>query len=606
MKDAASSDPPPDGPLGKVALAFFRDTRLLVLVLALITVSGLSSLALLPRMEDPVLRSRVALVVTRLPGADAKRVETLVTEKIEQEIREIDEIKEVRSVSRVGISTVSIELRDSILDTDTVWSKVRSRVEDAIPQLPSQATRPVFDELNVRAYALIAGVAWDRPEPADLRLLRRLATDLQDKIQNLAGTEVVDRFGDPGEEVEVRVDPVKAASLGLTPVDIARRLAAYDAKGTAGQLRDQPTQLPIELRNQLDAVAEVSDIPIAADQGRDVRLREVSDVTCGVPNPVPRAALMDGRDAVVLGVMVRNAWRIDQWTTDAQSLLDDFSKTLPTGVVLDRIMVQNDYVEKRLSELTGNLLLGAFAVALVIFVMMGWRSAIIVTMTLPLASLMVLMALRMVGIPIHQMSVTGLIIAFGLLIDNAIVVVDEVKARLRQGDAAGTAMARSVTHLAVPLLGSTLTTAFAFAPIALMPGPGGEFVGAIGVSVIFAIISSLFLALTVIPTVAARFLASSNLVHSDGARGAAKLVVDGLHTPWLGKPYERFVRLCLHRPWIGIATGVIVPIVGFFAATTLREQFFPPCDRNQFHVTVELPATRSIARTQSTALEIDR
>jgi len=268
------------------AKRFFNDRRLLVLILALILVAGLSSLAILPRMEDPVLARRVALVNTRLPGAGAERVEALITEKIEDRLRDIEEIKELRSVSRVGISTVSIELHDEVTETDTVWSRVRSRIEDSLPSLPPGASRPEFDELDVRAYALIVGLTWHGDGPADTRLLRRLAIDLQDRMQNVTGTDSIDRFGDPGEEIDVRLDPRRLAAMGLTPSDVASRLASYDAKGTAGQLRNAPMQMLIEVGNQYDATEHIASIPIRSGDGIDIRLGELAQIQLAVPDCV--------------------------------------------------------------------------------------------------------------------------------------------------------------------------------------------------------------------------------------------------------------------------------------------------------------------------------
>ncbi|MEO9592772.1 efflux RND transporter permease subunit [Rhodopirellula bahusiensis] len=594
--------------LERSAERFFFDRRLLVLILALILVAGLSSLAILPRMEDPVLARRVALVNTSLPGAGAERVEALITEKIEDRLRDIEEIKELRSVSRVGISTVSIELRDEVTETDTVWSRVRSRIEDSLPDLPPDASRPQFDELEVRAYALIVGIVWDGDGPADTRLLRRLAIDLQDRMQAVTGTDSIDRFGDPGEEIDVRLDPRRLAAIGLTPSDVASRLAAYDAKGSAGQLRNAPMQMLIEVGNQLDATEQIASIPIRAGDGNDVRLGELAQIQLAVPDPPSTASLIEGREAVVLGMMVRPSYRIDTWTQNAEAILAEVAETLPDGVRIDTVLRQGDYVDDRLQSLTGNLLMGAIAVACVIWLLMGWRSALIVTLTLPLASLMVLFGLRVVGIPIHQMSITGLIIALGLLIDNAIVVVDEVQARLRNGMTPSQAMTSSVSHLAIPLLGSTLTTALAFAPIALMPGPAGEFVGSIAISVIMAITSSLFLALTVIPTIASRVLASSYQTSSaDPASKFRKLRwwTNGIRLPRVAKLFESVVRISVRRPSVGLAISFALPVIGFGLAQTLEEQFFPPSSRDQFHITVEGAATSSLAKTRETAEIVD-
>jgi len=609
--------PQADGVVARLADTFYRDVRLMGLVITLIGVAGVSSFAIMPRMEDPMLLQRVAMINTRLPGADATRVESLITEKIEDQLRDIEEVKELRSVSRAGISTVSIELLDEIDETDAVWSRVRSRVEDSIAELPPEASRPRFEELRARAYALIVGIVWDRSAPADLRLLRRLAKQLQDELQMIPGTETVDRFGDPGEVILVTIDPKRAASMGVTPADVATRVQGYDAKQTAGQLRSQSLEMLIEVGNQLDAVEQLAAIPVAKSGGRDVRLGDVARVRLQVPDPLPRAALVDGREAVVLGVMVRPASRIDFWTERAEQVLTAFERTAPEGIRTDVVLRQSDYVDQRLRSLTWNLLAGATAVSTLICFLMGWRSAILVTLTLPLASLMVLFGLRSQDIPIHQMSITGLIIALGLLIDNAIVIVDEVRSRLRAGVRPEAAMVASVSHLAGPLFGSTLTTALAFAPIALMPGPSGEFVGSIAISVILAIFSSLVLALTVIPSLAARLLSrESDRGHRQpnpvGGKTRSGLIMqwcgwtDGLTLPRVAVLYRGVIRQCVRRPWVGISAALVLPIAGFLSAPFLEEQFFPPSGRNQFHMTIERPPTSTIAQTRKTAALVDR
>ncbi|WP_146440225.1 efflux RND transporter permease subunit [Crateriforma conspicua] len=594
--------------IGSIAFGFYHDSRLTVLILTLILVAGASSFAILPRMEDPVLVKRAALITTPLPGADAQRVESQVSEKIENRLRDIEEIKEIRSISRGGISTISVELLDSVTESGTIWSRVRSRLEDSLQDLPPDAGRPQFDELEVRAHALIVGLTWNRDEAPDYRVLRRLAADLQDVLQNLPGTDTVSRFGDPGEEIEIEIDPARAASLSLTPGAIADQVTAFDVKRSAGQVRRESMELLLEVGNQLDWVDQISDIPIRQSGDGFVRLGDLATVQMGVPDPPSRLAMLGGRPAVVLGATVRSTYRIDRWTTKAEQALAGFRETMPDGIKIDSVLRQSDYVDQRLQSLASNLLIGAAAISLVIYLLMGWRSAVMVTLTLPLASLMVLFFLRVVGIPIHQMSVTGLIISLGLLIDNAIVIVDEVRGRLRSGQSRIDTMVNSVRHLAIPLLGSTVTTALAFAPIALMPGPAGEFVGSIAISVIFAIFSSLFLALTLIPTIAARWL--PKLDPNEGSAHPKhgwlrQIHENGLRTDGLASRFQSLLHWLLRRPLRGIAVSVIAPVLGFAFFPTLNEQFFPPSDRNQFHITVEGPATNSLSQTQRTAAEID-
>ena len=595
--------------------------RLLVLVLSLIAVAGLTSLMDLPRMEDPVLANRVGLINTPLPGADAARVEALVSEPIEDELRDIEEIKELRSVSRQGISTISVELLDSVSDTDPVWSRVRARIDDAAPRLPVDAGLPQFEELQVRAYALIVGISWRDRGPPDVAALRRVAIDLQDRLQGLPGTDVVDRFGDPGEEIEVELNAAAVAASGMTPADVATRIASRDVKSTAGELLQRDRQLLLEIGNQFEHSREIAETVIGDADNRDIRVGDLATIRVGMADPPPRMAILDGEMSVALGVMVRPNFRIDRYTAAADQTLADFAALMPSQMALTTVLRQSNYVDSRLASLTGNLWAGAAAVSVVVFLLMGFRSAVLVVLTLPLASLMVLFFLKTVGIPIHQMSITGLIISMGLLIDNAIVIVDEVRSRIARGIAASVAASASVRHLAVPLLGSTITTALAFAPIALMPGPAGEFVGSIAISVIASVFASLFLSLTIIPALTAlwsRDPASGSsprrsLAGPSNPGRSAKLLASlsvifhhGISIPPITQVYRRCIGWFLAHPIMAIAVSMTPPLVGFTLAGTLQEQFFPPSTRDQFHVTIERPATSSLARTRDAAQQVDQ
>ncbi|MBN2294544.1 MAG: efflux RND transporter permease subunit, partial [Pirellulales bacterium] len=482
---------------------FYRNPRLLILVVCLIIVAGLSSYCMLPRMEDPPLRRRVAVINTRFPGADASRVESLVTEKLEAEIREIQEIKELRSISHLGVSTITIELRADVYDVDPVWSKVRDRIEDASRQFPDGVLKPRFDKINL-AYALIVSLSWTQDDEPNYALLRRFALLLEDELKSIPGTEKVDIFGAPEEEISVEIKGSKLSSLGLTVMDVSRQIRASDAKVAAGQVRGRRGNLLLQVSGELDSLVRVGKTPIRCGRGgRWVRLADIAEINKGIVDPPDSLSLIGGRPAVALAVLVRSEHRIDQWSLAVDRSLKRFEEQLPLGIELDFVFKQNRYVQKRMAELLSNLLLGSLAVVAVIFVMMGWRNALIVGSALPLSALMVLAGMQMLDVPIHQISVTGLVIALGLLIDNAIVIVDEVRERSRAGTAPAEAVSRSVRHLVVPLFGSTLTTALAFAPIALMTGPVGEFVGSVAISVILAIFSSFVLAMTIVPALAA-------------------------------------------------------------------------------------------------------
>lgn len=591
----------------RLSTLFFRDSRALILLVGMVAVSGLTSLAVLPRMEDPVLAQRAGLVVTRLPGADAARVESLVTEPLEDRLQDVEEIKKLSSESRPGICTISIELRDEIVETDAVWAEVRGKIEDTIAELPPDASRPAFDVMEVRAYALIVHVAWDREEPPHWAFLRRYAKRLEDRLQAVPGSELVDRFADPGEEITVVVDPDQAAALGLNASELAAQIGAADAKQSAGLVRTDGRELPLEIGNQHEQSSRISDTLIReSKQGRMVRVADIATVQRGVPSPMPQFAEIDGRPSVALGVMVRSVDRIDRWRSKVEHELDAFEAELPAGLALNITLDQNQYVQSRLSSLTVSLLLGAAAVVLVVLLLMGWRSAVIVAIALPLSGFAVLFGLRVLGIPIHQMSITGMIIALGLLIDNAIVMVDEVVTKIREGERPIDSVASTVHHLALPLTGSTVTTALAFAPIAIMPGPAGEFVRSISVSVILAIFASLLFSLTVIPVLAARFAVPGRqyMNRQRCPNQLRQITQNGFASRGLRNHYRRALTWVFQKPIRGLAISIVLPVVGFLLFTRLPEQFFPPADRDQFHIELELPANASIEATRSTAQQV--
>ena len=179
---------------------FYKKPRLLYLTISLILVSGLSSFVIIPRMEDPQLVSRGGFVNTTFPGAEPERVEALVTEKIEDAISDLKEIKEVRSTSRESISTIAIELRDDIMDADSVWAKIRDRLGDVQSELP-EGVRPIFDEMDFKAFANLVALRWESDSPVNYSVLQRWSKELKDKIESIGGTEKTELFGNPSEEI---------------------------------------------------------------------------------------------------------------------------------------------------------------------------------------------------------------------------------------------------------------------------------------------------------------------------------------------------------------------------------------------------------------------
>jgi len=577
---------------------FYRNRRLLALALALIVVTGLSSSQVLPRLEDPTLKKRAGKIVTHFPGATAARVESLVTEVIEKKLEEIEDIRILRSASRKDTSTITMELHDHVSDVENVWSRVRDKLNDVEPSLPEGASKPQFEDMHFRAYALLVALRWDRRSPVNYNILRREAEELESRLRQIYGTDIVDTFGAPQEEVSVLVNKDKLAALGLSIGRVAQALRASDAKVSAGGLRSPTSDSVVEVRSEFQSLNDIQSVPLMVNGPRAVTVADIAAVHKQISVPFTEKVMIGGDPAIVLGCLVQPAMRIDQWNVDARQVCERFARDLPRAIRTEVLMEQNEYVMRRLSSLLLNLVLASSAVTVVIFLMMGWRSALVVGLALPLASLMVLGGLRLFDVPLHQMSVTGLIIALGLLIDNAIVVVDETRAALRRGQSPAGAISSSVRHLIVPLFGSTFTTALAFAPLALMPGPAGEFVGSIGLSVILAVSSSLFLSLTIIPAILGL------VENAESLRKSSHWWQVGLGTERLYRGYRWALYKLFSWPWFGLGIGLLLPTLGFWNAGQLPEQFFPASDRSQFLLTLNMNGAVSIDKTEQTARQI--
>ncbi|MGC1310120.1 MAG: efflux RND transporter permease subunit [Phormidesmis sp.] len=602
--------------------AFFRNTRLLILSIIILLVWGTASFQALPRQEDPTQIARVAVVKTLFPGASAERVEALVTEVIESEVAEIEEVKTITSTSRVGFSTVAIELQDFVKDAEPVWSRVRDKMENANVLFPAGAFKPELEATETRAYSMITVLTWNQDSEPNYAILRRYGEELEIKMRGIAGTEEVEEFGVPDEEITVEINAPELAAVGLSAQQLAQQIDQSDAKVTAGQLRNPNENLAIEVDSELSSLEQIRQIPIRFGNGQFTRLGDVARVSRGVREPLSDLALVNGKPAVAYGILMSSGQRIDQWAMGAQEAVRDFREQVPGGISLDVVFDQSEYVEERLSTLISNLIFGAVLVVAVTFVGMGWRSSLVVGTALPLSICAVLGLMSAMGIPIHQMSVAGLIIALGLLIDNAVVAVDEIQAELKHGVEAEKAVVETVKYLRGPLFASTLTTMLTFLPIALLPGGAGEFVGSIAVTVILSIGASLLLSLTVIAGLTGRFLGQSesdieeirsHRLETVGPRSiferSFRLLMkpgawwnDGFTSRRLSNFYRWTLAQTTAKPVFAVVLTMVLPVVGFMQAGGLENQFFPSLDRDQFQIEVEFSQESAISNSKAQAL----
>ncbi|PHX06271.1 efflux RND transporter permease subunit [Vibrio splendidus] len=580
------------------------NTRLLILMTALLMVSGISAFMTLPRAEDPVIINRYANITTSFPGASAERVETLVTEVIENKLRELSEVKLVSSTSRPGVSIVTLELNDVITEPEPVWSQARDKLSDIESILPAGSHSPDLDSDHTYAFTTIASLTWSGAGEPDRLTLGRYAKELAKRLRTLSGTEFVDEYGMPQEEIQISLRTADAAALGRSSANIAESLEGADAKNSAGELVSAYSRFGLEIKSELDSIERIKQVPIATDSnGHIIRMEDIASVKRGEKTPQDQIAIIDGEPGVIVAARMHPDLRVDNWTSRANALISRFEQELPSNIQVNVLFNQQGYTETRLDDLGKSLMIGFGLILIVLFVTLGVRAAILVAISLPLTSLLTLSIMKMTGVPINQMSVTGLIVALGIMVDNAVVMVDTIQAYRLKGQQRAEATMNALKHLWVPLLGSTLTTVLAFAPIILMPGASGEFVGGIAITVSFSLIGSYIISHTLIAGLATKLLPKQ--LSDVDKKGQHHWYMTGLRIPALTRWFSSSVRFGVTHPIITIALVLLVPFTGYWSMSQLTEQFFPPSDRDMFEIQVYMPPQASIYATKNTSEKID-
>jgi multidrug efflux pump subunit AcrB len=368
---------------------------------------------------------------------------------------------------------------------------------------------------------------------------------------------------------------------------------AADSKVAAGQLTGGAGDLTVEVEGEIGTLGRLGEIVLReGPAGGALRLADVARIERGARDPAPELAFQDGRPAVIVAAMPETGLQVDAWAGFLREDLAAFRAGLPGGLEARLVFDQSTYTADRLAEVGGNMALGVALVVAVLLVTLGLRAALIVALILPIVSLTSVATMNFIGLPIHQMSVTGLIVALGLLVDAGIVMTDEIGRRLRAGATRAEAVAAATRRLAMPLFASTATTALSFTPMILLPGPAGDFVGSIALAVVIMLCWSFVVAVTITPAVAGWLLPA-------GAGGG------GLPSGPLGRAFRASLRLSARNPIRSVALAMVLPVLGFLSLPMLTAQFFPGVDRDQFTIDVDLPPGTGIERTAGTVARLD-
>lgn len=566
-----------------LATRILAQRKLVIMVALLLAVSGALAFLSMDRQEDPFFPYRAAQIIVPFPGADPERLERLVVRHLEEEIAQVEQVTTITSTMRTNIAILTVELRDAIYDTETAWDRVRIAIEQAEARFPDGAGKPrMNDRLISTATVVYAVTGGDDP-----LALADAAETLKDRILALDNILRVELVGDPGEQVTIALDDAVARRVGLAPGALATQLGGRNQVMPGGTVQVAGTQVVLEPQTEFRSIDEIRRAQVRLPAGDVAPLATLARIWRGPTEPPAARFYVDGQRAVGVAVTtVPNATNQVAFGERIRALVDEQRGRL-APLAIEEVFFQPDRVENRLDNLTANLGIAMAIILAVLFVFMGLRLGLVVAIVLPLVTAVTIAVYAMNGNVLHQIAVIGVIVALGILIDNAIVVVENIQWRLNQGDSPAVAAAESVRELVGPLGAATGTTLAAFVPMLLSKGGTADFTRAIPVTIMTALAISYLAAMTFTPIVAARFLKPQRTAGGD-----------------VGWP-ERFGQLAgrwaTRRSPLVFGIGVLLVAGSFVMARFVEAQFFPNADRNQIIVDFTLPEGTTLTRTQAVA-----
>ena len=582
----------------KIVDLYLDRPRIFLLAMLFIIAGGLLSYDSLPRQENPQLAERWANITAVLPGATPQRIETQIADVLETQLREIDEIKIIDSTSLSGVVRIGLELKEIIGkgETDEVWAKVQETLSQSAALVPP-GTNISFNHSGPPTTVLFA-LQWRGDGDPQMVILSRLANQFKRKLANITNSKQALVYGDTKEEIFVGADLDLLTDAGMNIQSIAIAIDRYDSKRAIGNIVGQDAEFRIKAHDNISLINDLKKLPLKiSDDYQAIRLEDVATVEKLPVDPPIEIVSYNGIPSVFVEVRGKFAQRTDLYSKAVLRVADVFKEGLPDEIGLEVIFNESDFVEEKFSFLMQSILLATFIVLFLSYLLLGPRSAVIVSAVVPLTILLVLIGCTILQVPLHQTSVTGIILSLGLLIDNSIIVVEDYRYRKSQKLVNREAIYASIKHLSLPLLAATVTTGLAFMPMAAGKGASPEFVGDMAITIILAVSSSLFLALTVVP-VLLKTMEDSNFLNLNKSKNIG-FSHEGLRTR-----YRAFLAWALFKPSRALVLSLILPILGFVSFGFLDTDFFPNQGKSMFKVEVELDANASIYATNQRVTSI--
>ncbi|KPQ03128.1 efflux RND transporter permease subunit [Marinobacter sp. HL-58] len=570
-----------------MSLRLLNFQRLLGMVVTMLCILGIAAYSTMPRQEDPTFPYRAGLITINYPGASAEAVERLVLQPLSDELRQVEEVDFSQATARTGVAVINVRLNDTIYDTDSAWDRVRQAMERARLDFPDDVGQMVLDDRLIDIPAIILAVSGS----GSVTDLSDVAERLKQNLSDIPGVSRIELEADADEQITLALDDAAMYRLGISPARVLDTLARRNQTTPGGFIVADGRRLSVLPNSEFTSVEAIRATPIELPDGSQVPLAAAAEVWRGPAEPRQPEAWYDGERVVLVSMIM------EEGSTDAIRFGERVRERLATirdefaPYEIREMFFQPDKVEERLDNLAWSLVMSVIIIVAVVFTGMGIRMGILVASILPMVALISIGLYDLGGGVLHQIAVIGMVISLGILIDNAIVIVESIQGYLDDGMRRLDALKRSVRELAGPLGASTGTTIAAFMPLLLSKGGTADFTRGVPVMIMLTLSVSYLLAISAVPLLAARFLKPRKVsAREDRLIGLSR---------FLG-------GLVARRPGTLILAGTALVVFSLALTPFMKQQFFPNADRPQVVVELYMPEGTDQERTASVAADLER
>ncbi|AUR08528.1 efflux RND transporter permease subunit [Phaeobacter inhibens] len=537
----------------------------------------------LGRLEDPAFTIKQAVVITQYPGASAEQVALEVSEPLESAIQKMGEVKQITSMNQPGLSRIDVEMQDTFDGSElpALWTKLRSEVEDAARDLPEGVSTPFVNDGFGDVFGVFYAVTAEGYTDAERH---ELATFLRRELLAVDGVADVEIAGLPEEAIFVEPKMAITVNQNIPINAVSNALATANSVRSAGQVDNGPVQTRVSAPEGSDSVTEIAGLTIGS-QGEVINIIDMADVHRGRVDDPSQIIRFDGVEAFTIGIAGLATENIVEVGQRVDARLAELDSQIPYGVELKPIYQQHVVVDQASNDFLVNLAMSVGIVVIVLAIFMGWRAAIVVGTTLLLTVVGTLMFMNFFSIEMERISLGALIIAMGMLVDNAIVVAEGMQISMARGRSSREAAHEAAAKTQIPLLGATVIGIMAFAGIGLSPDSTGEFMFSLFAVIGISLLLSWLLALTATPLLAHYFFKQGSGDDHDAYSGI------------LFRTYSKILRLSLKLRWFVVPGLIAITVLCFIGFGQVKQQFFPNSNTPLFFVHYKLPQGSSITTT---------